>query len=164
MKFVGRGVPDSRTVGGKTLTRQRFGRPRGAEGCGRSPRPAKTATSAVAAVLRAARGSRRRPRRPLENLDSTVFAPFIDRYSPFSTVFAVGRSARIVKPNGRSTVFGAIPVRRKTAKTAKTVESLRARARAWSRRRDGSGGGPPKRPQDLARAGQRPPDLLRRYR
>src|SRR5258708_888544 len=56
MKFVGRGVPDSRTVGGKTLTRQRFGRPRGADGCGRSPRPAKTATSAVAAGLRAARG------------------------------------------------------------------------------------------------------------
>src|SRR6266851_2568644 len=84
MKFVGRGVPDSRTVGGKTLTRQRFGRPRGADGCGRLPRPAKTATSAVAAVLRAARWRRR----PLENLDSTVFAPFIDRYSPFSTVFA----------------------------------------------------------------------------
>src|SRR5260221_10638507 len=88
MKFVGRGVPDSRTVGGKTLPRQRWGRPGGADVCGRSPRPAKTATSAVAAVLRAAGWRRRPPRRPLENLDSTVFAPFIDRYSPFSTVFA----------------------------------------------------------------------------
>src|SRR6266581_5269219 len=143
MKFVAGGVPDSRTVGGKTLTRQRFGRPRGADGCGRSPRPAKTATSAVAAVLRAARGSRRRPRRPLENADSTVFAPFIDRFSPFSTVFAAGRSARIVKPIGRSAVFGSLPVSRKTAKTAKTVESLRALIRACSRRRVGSGVGQP---------------------
>src|SRR6266852_4608723 len=56
---------------------------------------------------------RRPPRRPLENLDSTVFAPFIDRYSPFSTVFAAARSARIVKPIGRSTVFGSRSVEKR---------------------------------------------------
>src|SRR5437879_11039930 len=55
----GRAVPDSWTIGGKTLARQRFGRPRGVDGCGRLPRPAKTATSTVAAVLLAARSSRR---------------------------------------------------------------------------------------------------------
>src|SRR5207245_836697 len=55
----GGAVPDSWTVGGKTLTRQRFGHPPGVDGDGRLPRPAKTATSAVAAVWLAARVSRR---------------------------------------------------------------------------------------------------------
>src|SRR5260221_14592367 len=85
MKFVGGGSP------GFADGRREIADPAAvwpSTRCGRLPCPAKTATSAMAAVLRAARWRRRPPRRPLENLDSTVFAPFIDRYSPFSTVFA----------------------------------------------------------------------------
>src|SRR5437660_6053392 len=52
---AGGAVPDSWTIGGKTLARQRFGRPRGVDGCGRLPRPAKTATSPVAAVFESPR-------------------------------------------------------------------------------------------------------------
>src|SRR5205807_446833 len=100
----GGGGPESRTVGGKMPIRQRLGRPRGADGCARLPRPAKTATAAV----------------------------LPHRGAP-STAAPTARKPRLHRFR----------------------ESLRALARAWSRRRVGSADGPPKRPRNLGHAHRR---------
>src|SRR5438445_8398741 len=84
----GRAVPDSWTIGGKTLARQRFGRPQGVDGCGRLPRPAKTATSTVAAVLLAARCSRR----PKTSLRALAWLGSDDAWDPESARPSVHRS------------------------------------------------------------------------